>query len=65
MRTTGSGEEVTLSKEKFSMQRAFLFALTIREDVPAPVKILITKIERELSRLADVESHFQEEQTNV
>ncbi len=51
-------EEVSLDKEEFHMQRAFLYALTIREDVNPEVKVLIEKIEKNLAGLAAVKSVF-------
>lgn len=58
-------ETVELDKEKFSMQRAYLYALTIREDVTQPVKNLIKNIEMALSKEADVKSHFEIEDTKT
>lgn len=53
-----SKENVILDKEEFSIQRAYLYALTIRSDVSRDAKILIKKIEERLSTLAEVKSHF-------
>lgn len=55
-------ENVQLDREEFSMQRAFLFALTIRSDLTNEVKAIVEKIERNLSKLADVKSHFEEQE---
>ncbi len=55
-------ENVMLDKEEFSMQRAYLFGLTIRTDVSKEARALIRKIEERLSALAEVKSHFADKE---
>lgn len=53
-------EEVILEAEGFQMQRAYMFAITMRDDVPNTVKGYIKNIETELAKLAGVKSVFAE-----
>lgn len=55
---------VSLDREEFSRQRAYLYALTIRPDVPPQVKQFIQDIEGKLSSLAEVKSHFEDAPIN-
>lgn len=56
----GMHETVVLNKEEFHMQRAYMYALTIRDDCPQAVKELIEKIETRLAKEANVKSVFAE-----
>lgn len=53
-----SSVDLSIDSEEFAMQRTFLYALTVRNDVPNEVKALLEKIEIALANGADVKSIF-------
>lgn len=54
--------ELSIDSEEFALQRTFLYALTIRTDIPQEVKMLIEKIEIALAQEAGVKSIFEKSQ---
>ena len=54
-------KDIMVDREDFHMQRAYLYALTMREDVPVKVKALIQTIEEKLAQIGGVKSVFEEQ----
>ncbi len=50
----------SIDREEFKRQLAYLFALTVRNDVNLKVKLIVRSIEETLAELAGLKSAFSE-----